>query len=240
MRDYLIDLVAHTHKLGNIEVIKVVGTDDETTINAYAEDRSVILMGRFKQPLKEFKGTFGIPNLGILSTLLSIDAYADGAKITMAFKDDGTPTELRFVSQNKDFKNNFRFLSEKLITTKVQTLEFREPPYELDIEPDMISVQKLKWQSQAVPDETLFTARVKDGELLLSFGGVGETGGEFVFADAKGSKLTKAWSYPISQTLAILALDGDKRMKFSNQAALVITVDSGLIEYTYVLPGQSK
>ena len=36
MKDYLQDLIAHTHGLGNVDLIKVAGTDKETQINAIA------------------------------------------------------------------------------------------------------------------------------------------------------------------------------------------------------------
>jgi hypothetical protein len=44
----------------------------------------------------------------------------------------------------------------------------------------------------------------------------------------------------VQQTLAILSLDGDKVMKFSDQGAMQIQVDSGLATYEYILPAQSK
>ena len=42
MKDNLQDLIQHTHGLGCIDLIKVSGTDTETTVNAVAEDKSVI------------------------------------------------------------------------------------------------------------------------------------------------------------------------------------------------------
>jgi hypothetical protein len=40
-----------------------VSNDSNTTIDAMAEDRSVILSGLTHTPVAEFKGTFGMPNL---------------------------------------------------------------------------------------------------------------------------------------------------------------------------------
>ena len=34
MRDYLKDIVQHTHGLGTIELVKITGTDQETVINS--------------------------------------------------------------------------------------------------------------------------------------------------------------------------------------------------------------
>jgi hypothetical protein len=40
--------------------------------------------------------------------------------------------------------------------------------------------------------------------------------------------------------MSILGLSGDKTMKISDAGAMMITVDSGLAEYNYILPAQSK
>jgi hypothetical protein len=40
--------------------------------------------------------------------------------------------------------------------------------------------------------------------------------------------------------MAILALGGDKTMRIADAGAMQITVDSGLAEYNYILPAQSK
>ena len=42
MKDFLQDLVAHTHSLGFLPLIKISATDKETVIESMAEDRSVI------------------------------------------------------------------------------------------------------------------------------------------------------------------------------------------------------
>ena len=47
MKDYLLDIVQHTHSLGFISLVKITGDDKETTIEGLAEDRSVILKGMF-------------------------------------------------------------------------------------------------------------------------------------------------------------------------------------------------
>ena len=64
--------------------------------------------------------------------------------------------------------------------------------------------------------------------------------GEFIFATGITGQLKNEWAWPVQQTLAILSLDGDKVMKFSDQGAMQINVDSGLATYEYILPAQSK
>ena len=72
MRDYLLDLVQHTHDLGCIDLIKITGTDAATAINGLAEDKSVVVEANFHNPVPEFIGTFGMPNLSKLKILLNL------------------------------------------------------------------------------------------------------------------------------------------------------------------------
>ena len=62
MKDYLLDLIQHTHGLGEIDLVKIVGTDKETQVSAVAENKSVVVTGTFKSPIADFVGTFGMPN----------------------------------------------------------------------------------------------------------------------------------------------------------------------------------
>ena len=72
MKDHLQDIVQHTHGLGVIDLVKVVSSDSETTLEAISEDRSVIVQAKFKGVVADFIGTFGMPNLGKLNTILNI------------------------------------------------------------------------------------------------------------------------------------------------------------------------
>ena len=89
MKDYLLDLIQHTHGLGVVELVKIDGTDTETKISAYADDKSVVVNGTFAAPIADFKGVFGMPNLSKLKTILSFDDYDDKAIINVARNDEG-------------------------------------------------------------------------------------------------------------------------------------------------------
>ena len=77
MRDHLLDLVEHTFDLGCIELVKIVGTDSDTQIVGMAEDQSVVVLGNYKNPVADFIGTFGMPNLAKLKTLLNLQEYRE-------------------------------------------------------------------------------------------------------------------------------------------------------------------
>ena len=54
------------------------------------------------------------------------------------------------------------------------------------------------------------------------------------------AKLKQNWSWPVSQVISILNLDGDKIMKIADAGAMMISVNSGLASYDYILPAHTK
>jgi hypothetical protein len=192
-------------------------------------------------PSVDFVGTFGMPGISQLSTLLNLDEYSADATITVTKKNDDTPTGIHFVNHYGNFENDYRFMSSALVNEKLKTLEFAEPSYEVVLEPGLISIQRLRQQSLANASELLFTSVVEDTNLVFNFGDHSTNSGKFNFAEnIDNDKLNKRWAYPVSQVMGILALAGDIEMKFSNVGALVITCNSGLVKYTYILPAQAK
>ena len=76
MKDILQDIVAHTHALGFLSIVKV-GSDNGTKIDSMAEDRSVVLTATTHNPVAEFTDTFGMPNLDKLSLHLKNPEYRE-------------------------------------------------------------------------------------------------------------------------------------------------------------------
>ncbi len=76
--------------------------------------------------------------------------------------------------------------------------------------------------------------------MVFSFGDASTHAGEFVFQAGVTGKLKQAWAWPVVQVMSILNLAGDKTIKIADAGAMMITVDSGLAEYDYILPAQSK
>ena len=98
----------------------------------------------------------------------------------------------------------------------------------------------MKFQSLAHSEETVFTVKTENNNLVFSFGDASQHAGSFVFhTDVQGS-LKHAWAWPVAQVQAILNLDGKVTMSISDQGAMQLTVDSGLAEYNYILPAQTK
>ena len=243
MKDNLQDLIQHTHGLGCIDLIKVSGTDTETTINAIAEDKSVIVSGTFKNPNSEFIGTFGMPNLGKLKTILGFDDYDEHAKINVTHMNkDGvdTPSTIHFETKAGDFVNDYRLMSKAIVEEKVKSVMFKGATWNVEFEPSVAGIMRLKKQASANSEEKNFTTKTENGDLKIFFGDPSTHSGNFVFHPQVSGSLNKSWMWPVKEFLSIMDLPGDKTVRISDAGATEITVDSGLAVYRYLLPAQAK
>jgi hypothetical protein len=243
MKDHLNDLISHTSQLGFIELIKITGTDKETQINAMAEDKTVIISGKLASPHAEFIGTFGMPNLGKLKTILGFDDYDDKATVNVTrVERDGAqiPSAIHFETATGDFVNDYRLMSQAIVEERVKSVKFAGAAWNVDFVPQVANIQRLKKQAQANSEETVFTTKTDGGNLKIYFGDAGTHSGNFVFEPGVTGTLAKQWAWPVRQFLSIMDTLGDKRVYISDQGAMKITVNSGLATYEYLLPAQSK
>ena len=99
MKDILQDVVAHTHALGFLSLVKVTADSSSTVIDAMADDRSVIMSATTHSAVAEFDGTFGMPNLDKLSMHLKNPEYQKDAKLDVITGDRNgeiIPTHISF------------------------------------------------------------------------------------------------------------------------------------------------
>ena len=245
MIDILRDIVKHTHGLGFLDLVKIAGTSDETTIDSMAEDRSVILQGSFHKPQSEMVGTFGMPQLNKLDIHLKCPEYKDKAKISVLTGERNgasVPTGIHFENEKGDFKDDYSFMNAEIINEKLKTVKFKGVKWDVEIEPSVASVQRFNFQSIANTEHNSFVVRTEDGNLIFSFGDAASHGGEFVFANGVDGTLNKGWSWPVGQVLQILKLSDSAKvtLHFSNEGAMMVSVDSGLGKYQYIIPAQAQ
>jgi hypothetical protein len=245
MKDILQDIVAHTHSLGFIELVKIVGDDKQTELDAMAEDRAVVVKAQMHKPVSDIQGTFGMSNLGQLDIILKIPEYKD-AKITVNTQErngETVPTGLHFENTIGDFQNDYRFMSKEIVEEKLKSVQFRGVTWHVTINPTMPDIMRLNHQASANSQEQVFTVTTDGEELKFKFGDASSHAGEFTFAKGITGALTKSWSWPIAQITSILKLQEKSsscEMAFSDDGAAQITIDSGMAKYQYILPAQTK
>jgi hypothetical protein len=243
MKDILQDVVAHTHALGFLPLVKVTSDSTSTMIESMAEDRSVILSATTHTPVAEVNGTFGMPNLDKLALHLKNPEYKTDAKLQIVEADrngETIPTHIHFENAAGDFENDYRFMNKAIIEEKLKTVNFKGASWNVTLNPSVVSIERMKLMSAAHSEEPTFNVKTNNDNLVFSFGDASTHAGEFVFAHAVGGSLQHTWSWPVAQVQSILNLDGDATMSISDQGAMQIGLNSGMINYNYILPAQSK
>ena len=242
MKDILQDIVAHTHSLGFLSLVKV-SNDEGTAIDSMAEDRSVILSAVTHAPVAEFKGTFGMPNLDKLALHLKNPEYQKDAKVDVIEAErngETIPTHIHFENAAGDFENDYRFMNKAVIEEKLKSVKFKGNSWNVEFQPSMASIARMKLMSGAHSEEAVFQVKTEDGNLNFYFGDEATHAGSFTFERDVEGTLAHTWAWPVAQTIAILNLDGDKTMSITDQGAMKISVNSGMATYDYILPAQQK
>jgi hypothetical protein len=206
-----------------------------------AEDRSVIMSATSSHKVAD--GTFGMPNLDKLSLHLKNPEYKDNAKIDVVQAErngETVPTHIHFENAAGDFQNDYRFMNKAIIEEKLKTVKFKGATWAVEFQPSVEAIGRMKLMSAAHTEEPTFNVKTVNSNLVFSFGDVSTHAGEFVFQHNVQGALQHTWSWPVAQVQAILNLTGDKTMSISDQGAMMISVDSGIAKYDYILPAQSK
>lgn len=242
MKDILQDIINHTLNLGGIELIKVVGTDTDTTISGVAEKKTVIFSGKFKTPVAPFKGTFGMPNLPKLKTILGFsDEYDENAKITVQTQTvdgEAQPATVHFENKSGDFINDYRLMNKTIVEDKVKNVLFKGANWDINFVPSVAGIQRLKKQSALHTEDEVFKVKLTGGNLNVQFGTPSNYSGNFTFHTGITGSLNKTMGWPVKEFISIMDLLGDKVIYISDQGVMRITVDSGLADYEYLLPAQ--
>lgn len=243
MKDILNDIIQNVSAIESIDLIKVVGTDKETTVSAVSEDKSVIVVGTLKNPHPEFIGVFGMPNLSKLKTILSFEDYDENANIYINKKlenNESVPDSIHFETKNGDFINEYRFMLKSIVEDKIGQIKIHLNSWNIEFEPSVASISRLKRQASANSEQDTFKTTTENGDLKVYFGDPSTHNGNFVFQSGVQGTLTNSWRWPVKQIITVLNLAGDKTMKISNQGAIEITVDTGLTVYRYLFPAHTK
>jgi hypothetical protein len=242
-RDIVQDIVKHTAGLGFITSVKVTGTDEATTLDAMDADRTVILQAKLHNTVDEFKGEFGLGNLGFLAGVTALGNYqTDDATVDVVARDRNgvsSPDHLMF----KDADGNtdqYRFMSKEIIEQTLQTVKFKGVEWDVTLEPTKAKVNELTQVAGIYGGiEPNFTVKTEGGDLIVTVGAAdGSFTGKRTFANNVSGEITEGYAWPLAQVLAILKLgmSGTCVMQISKKGALMISVDSGLGKYDYILP----
>lgn len=243
MKDYLVDIVKHTVGLGCFDNLRIDGTDKETKISSTEKERTVVLRAKLHGVITEFEGLFGVPNLPLLNTILNIPEYQnEDAKLTVERKTiNGSeqPTSIKFENGAGDFKNEFRLMASNIIENIEPLLKFNVTSWPTSFVPTVSAQQRLKYQTSAHPEEKAVTFRVENGEVRAMMGDGSSHNGSFVFHTGVDKKVKETIVVPVLVVNNVLTLSGDKTIHMGGPG-MMISVDSGLANYDYIIPMLTK
>jgi hypothetical protein len=244
MKQILQDIVAHTHNLGFLNIVKVTGDDKATKIDSMADDRTVIMYAETAAPYADMVGVFGMPQLNKLKYLVDGNEYKDDAKLEIVKAERNgvtVPVGIHFENKDGDFKNDYRFMNTEIINEKLKTVTFRGVNWDITVSPSLQAIQRFNFQAGANTEHVSFLAKTDGGNLKFIFGDQSTHGGEFVFATNVEGKLTKAHTWPVTAVLSILKIAdvNNCTLSISDAGALQITLDSGLATYKYIIPAMA-
>jgi hypothetical protein len=242
-RDIVQDIVKHTAGLGFITSVKVTGTDESTTLDAMDADRTVILQAKLHNTVEEFNGEFGLGNLGFLAGVTGLGNYqTDDATVEVVARDRNgvsSPDHLMFRDADGN-TDQYRFMSKEIIEQTLQTVKFKGVEWDVTLEPTKAKVNELQQVAGIYGGiEPNFTVKTEGTDLIVTVGAAdGSFTGKRTFAQNVNGEITEGYAWPLAQVLAILKLgmSGTCVMQISKKGALMISVDSGIGKYDYILP----
>lgn len=245
MKDFLQDVIAHTHALGFIQLVKLTTDDITTKITSLSEDKSVVLQAKTFSPISSIIGTFGLPNLNKLDHHLKCPEYKKDAIISLEREErngEEKITGLLFKNSNGDYENSYRFMAVEIINTKLKTLKFNEPPWDISFSPTAENIQRLKYQASAHSEELFFQFQSKNNDLICKFGDINTHAGNFIFHHGINKHLKSISSWPIKQFMSILSLPDKIEIKISDKGSAImqITTISKFAEYKYILRSKTN
>jgi len=236
--DALKDIVKHTHTLGIIEMVKVVGSTADLKIETKDADNTVIIYGSMYQPVAGLESTTGFSQLAVLKGFIGMHDGSDVSLESETRNNTSTLSSIKF-DDKAEFISSYRLMSETMINEQVKVPPFKGATWDVTLTPTKAAVTRLSECSGIIGGfEKRFTVSVDKGTLKFSVG-TGPTNTTVVpFATNITGTLKHQWTYPLAQVLSILKLTetSTATMSFSDMGALKIDIDSGIGKYSYILP----
>lgn len=238
MLDQFKDIVKHTHSLGFIEMVKVIGSATAAKIEAIDADKTVVIYADMYQPIKDIETTVGLSRLAQLKGFIDLHDKSVVSIVSEMRNNVSVPTELKF-DNNEGEVAAYRFMSETMANEQIKVPPFKGATWDVTITPEKKKIARLSaYQGILGGTEKRFIVSTSKGTLNFSIGSGPTDRSNVPFATDITGSLKHQWSWPLTQVLSILKLNDneDVTMHFSDMGALKIDVDSGIGKYSYILP----
>lgn len=245
MKDIIFDIVRHSASLGFFDLAKITGTTSDTEIWTCDAKKHVVLEARLKNPSPDLIGEVGLGNLNFLNGLSNL-YNKEGAEIlvlTTTKNGNKIPDYFQF-KDNDGNTDKYRLMSKEIIDEQLDQSKFKGVKWDVVFEPTKTKVSEMSAKSSIYSSiEPTFTIKIENNCLIFVFGSDlgGSHFGQMIFANNVSGNITEGYAWPIDKFLSILKLgmSAECRVHF-NRVACMITIDSGISVYNYILPGHRR
>ena len=184
-------------------------------------------------------------NLGFLNGLTGL-YNKEGSEVEVStVQRNGETVPDYFVFKDDQGNNDkYRLMSKEIIDTQLEQSKFKGVKWDTSFEPKKSKVSEMAAKAGIYSAlEPTFTVKTENGNLVFTFGS--DTGGShfgrMVFAENVTGNIKEGYAWPIDKFLAIIKLGmvGECTVQFC-QVACMITINSGIGTYNYILPGHTR
>lgn len=245
IKDTLKDVLKHTHSLGIFEMVKIQGTETETTVETVDAEKTVIFKGKTVNAVPDFvEHTVGLSRMSVLDGYLKYPGFdADDATVAVKTQErngETVPTEVAFLAADGT-DACYRFMLADVVNQQLKDIKFKGAQFDVNIVPTQKNLKDLGYFNGVLSAyESTFMPKTHDGKLYFHIGDAGGDRTKILVADAVDGSLTHEHRWPLDIVLKILRLSDSANvvLSFNAKGLLQIKVHSGLGEYTYLLPAK--
>lgn len=235
------DIIKHTHSLGFIEMVKIIGEANSAKIEAIDSDKTVVIYGTMYQPIKDIETTVGISRMAQLKGFIDLHANSTVTVVNEVRNNVSSPTEMKF-DNGEGETAVYRFMGETMVNEQIKVPPFKGATWDVTFKPEKKKIDRLNaYQGILGGFEKKFLVSTDKGVINFLIGNGPADRSSIPFAEVTGV-LKHQWAWPLTQVLSILKLNDneDVTMHFSDMGALKIEVDSEIGKYSYILPASKS
>jgi len=241
--DILKDVNKYMHGIGILPAVRIKQTKDGIMLQSIGPDQVLIVHSKSALKFSDDELVFGLGQLGLLQSILDCPEYAENAKITLGRDDNKTLSKIDFANSTGDFTNSYRLMNKQYLDVLMPELQYLGNKWKIELTPNLNSIKRFNLQTNANPDETTFVMKLVKDNLEVSFGNPGNHSGRFVFAENVKGSMRGECIFPISVFQKILNLSAHAQtahVKLTDEGLMCVSLNSGLVEYDYLIPALSK
>lgn len=241
LRNVLRDLV-HTTSGIDFPCIAISSEDrgdgQRVYMEAYTEDRNLVMRAKTKENVPEVTGRFGLSNLGLLQGLMSLKTYSTDSTTIGVNAKDGVVKSLAFKSD--DASTTFVVQAENLIPPQPR---FIPQPFDVEVTPSAAKVSELKSFSGVFKSFSALATPYTEGNTL--YFQVGEKNkanhtGSLSFSVVEEGELPPGFGFNIDRVLQALSRvpnANSAKLGITKTGMLTVTVDTGIAIYEMFVTG---